>query len=38
MNTGTVLALGILVGVMIAAWLLSRKAMRKNCEYGLRIL
>ena len=33
MNTGTVLALGILVGVMITAWLLSRKAMKKNCEY-----
>ncbi len=33
MNRGTVLALGILVGVMIAAWLLSRKAMKKNNEY-----
>ncbi len=33
MNTGTVLALGLLVGVMIAAWFLSRKAMKKNCEY-----
>ena len=33
MDTGTALALGILVGVMIAAWLLSRKAMKKNCEY-----
>ncbi len=33
MNTGTVMALGLLVGVMIAAWFLSRKAMKKNCEY-----
>ena len=33
MTTGTVLALGILFGVMIAAWALSRKAMKKNCEY-----
>lgn len=33
MTTGTVLALGILAGVMIAAWLLSRKALKKNNEY-----
>ena len=33
MSTGTVMALGIMVGVMIAAWLLSRKAVKKNAEY-----
>lgn len=33
MNTGSVMALGILVGVMIAAWILSRRAMKKNNEY-----
>ena len=33
MTRGTVLALGIMVGVMVAAWFLSRKAMQKNCEY-----
>ena len=33
MNTGTAMALGIMVGVMIAAWVLSRKAMKKNSEY-----
>lgn len=33
MTTGTVMALGIMVGVMIAAWFLSRKAQKKNCEY-----
>jgi len=33
MSTGTVMALGIMVGAMIAAWLLSRKAVKKNAEY-----
>ena len=33
MNTGTVLALGIMAGVMIAAWFLSRKAVKRNHEY-----
>ncbi len=33
MSTGSVLAIGIMVGVAVAAWFLSRKAMKKNCEY-----
>ncbi len=33
MNTGIFLAIGIMVGVMIAAWLLSRKSWKKKCEY-----
>ena len=32
MNTGSVFALGIMIGVMIAAWVLSRKA-KKAAEY-----
>lgn len=33
MNTGTAMALGIMVGVMIAAWALTRQARKKDCEY-----
>ena len=33
MDTGIFLAIGIMVGVMIAAWLLSRKSWKKECEY-----
>ena len=33
MNTGTFFVIGIMVGVMIAAWLLSRKSLKKECEY-----
>ena len=33
MNTGTFLVIGIMVGVMIAAWFLSRKTWKKECEY-----
>ena len=33
MNTGTAMALGIMVGVMIAAWALTRQARKKNYEY-----
>ena len=33
MNTGTFMVLGIMVGVMIAALFLSRKAQKKECEY-----
>ena len=33
MNSGTVMALGIMAGVMIAAWFLSRKARKRDCEY-----
>ena len=33
MSTGTAMALGIMVGVMIAAWALTRQARKKNCEY-----
>ncbi len=33
MNTGTALALGIMAGVMIAAWILFRKNRKKECEY-----
>lgn len=33
MSTGTVMALGIMAGVMIAAWFLSRKARKRDCEY-----
>ena len=33
MGTGIFLAIGIMVGVMIAAWLLSRKSWKKECEY-----
>ena len=33
MNTGTVMALGIMVGVMLAAWLLFRKSWKRECEY-----
>ena len=37
MTRGTVLALGIMVGVMVAAWFLSRKAMQKNYEWLMPI-
>ena len=33
MNTGIFIAIGIMVGVMIAAWLLSRKSWKRECEY-----
>ncbi len=33
MDTGTFLALGIMVGVMFAAWFLSRKANKNEYEY-----
>ena len=33
MNTGSVTALGIMVGVMIAAFYLTRKGRKKDCEY-----
>ena len=33
MNSGSAMALGIMAGVMIAAWLLSRKAMKRSNEY-----
>ena len=33
MNIGTAMALGIMAGVMIAAWFLSRKAMKRNSEF-----
>lgn len=33
MNTGSVMALGVMIGAMIAAWFLSRKSAKKNCEY-----
>ena len=33
MTSGIAMALGIMVGVMVAAWFLSRKAMQKNYEY-----
>lgn len=33
MNSGSAMALGILVGVMIVAWFLSRKAMKRTTEY-----
>ena len=33
MNTGTFMVLGIMVGVMIGALFLSRKAQKKECEY-----
>ena len=33
MSSGTVMALGIMAGVMIAAWILSRQKMKKECEY-----
>ena len=33
MSTGSVVVLGIMVGVMIAAWVLTRKNRRKECEY-----
>ena len=33
MNSGSVMALGIMVGVMIAAFFLTRKCGKKECEY-----
>ena len=33
MTSGIVMALGIMVGVMVAAWFLSRKTRKKECEY-----
>ena len=33
MNSGSVMALGIMVGVMIAAFFLTRKSGKKECEY-----
>ena len=33
MTSGTALAIGIMVGVMIAAWFLSRNSRKKECEY-----
>ncbi len=33
MTIGTIMAIGIMVGVMIAAWFLSRKSLKKECEY-----
>lgn len=33
MSTGSVIVLGIMVGVMIAAWVLTRRNRRKECEY-----
>ena len=33
MTSGTVLAIGIMVGVMIVAWFLSRKSRKKEYEY-----
>ena len=33
MNSGSVMALGIMAGVMIAAWCLSRKRLKKENEY-----
>ncbi len=33
MNNGSVMALGIMVGVMIAAWVLARKNRNKESEY-----
>ncbi len=33
MTAGTALALGIMTGVMIAAWFLFRKSWKKECEY-----
>ena len=33
MNIGTVMVLGIMVGIMIAAWALTRKKMKKETEY-----
>ena len=33
MTSGTVMALGIMVGVMVAAWFLARKKREKECEY-----
>ncbi len=33
MTTGTVFAIGIMAGVMIVAWFLSRKSWKKECEY-----
>ena len=33
MNTGSVMALGIMVGVMIAAFYLTRKGRKKESEY-----
>ena len=33
MTSGIAMALGIMVGVMVAAWFLSRKTRKKECEY-----
>ena len=33
MNSGSVMALGIMVGIMIAAFFLTRKSRKKECEY-----
>lgn len=33
MTTGSVMALGIMVGVMIAAFFLTRKSRKEECEY-----
>ena len=33
MNRGSVMVLGIMAGVMIAAWVMSRKSRKKECEY-----
>ena len=33
MTKGTVMALGVMAGVMIAAWFLTRKGRKKECEY-----
>ena len=33
MNSGTAMALGIMTGVMIAAWALTRKARKKEFQY-----
>ena len=33
MNSGSMIAVGIMVGVMIVAWVLTRKNMRKECQY-----
>ena len=33
MNSGSVMALGMMVGVMIAAWVLSRKSKGRDSEY-----
>ena len=33
MNSGAMIAVGIMVGVMIAVWILTRKGRKKECQY-----